>query len=110
MIQAVTQGAKFTTTWQNLEKGIVTGCTVSPILFIMGMNLAIEATAEVKGLVTRQPPKRGFVDDLTITTISHVEVRSVLKTLDIIGKDNLEAQEVTEYGDKEGKMMDNFKL
>ncbi|XP_076155592.1 uncharacterized protein LOC143138965 [Alosa pseudoharengus] len=80
------QTAKFTTTWQPLEKGIVTGCTVSPILFIMGMNLLITtAAAEAKGPVTaagsRQPPLRGFMDDLTITTTTHVQARWILKTL-----------------------------
>jgi hypothetical protein len=29
--------------WQKLEKGILTGCTVSVVLFIMGMNLLINA-------------------------------------------------------------------
>lgn len=42
------QTTQFTTQWQDLEKGIVTGCTISPILFIMGMNLLI--TAAVKGI------------------------------------------------------------
>ena len=32
-----------TTAHQSLEKGIVTGCTVSPILFIMGMNITMKA-------------------------------------------------------------------
>jgi len=32
-----------TTAWQALEKGIVIGCTISVILFVMGMNLIIKA-------------------------------------------------------------------
>ena len=32
-----------TTPWQRLEKGIVTGCTISVVLFVMGMNLIINA-------------------------------------------------------------------
>ena len=32
-----------TTSYISLEKGIVTGCTVSPILFIMGMNIIMKA-------------------------------------------------------------------
>jgi hypothetical protein len=32
-----------TTEWLNLDRGIVTGCTISPILSIMGMNLVITA-------------------------------------------------------------------
>ena len=31
----------FTTNWLQLEKGIVTGCTISVILFVMGMNMII---------------------------------------------------------------------
>ncbi|KAH3738811.1 hypothetical protein DPMN_045454 [Dreissena polymorpha] len=32
-----------TSRWQKLEKGIVTGCAVSVVLIIMGMNLLINA-------------------------------------------------------------------
>ncbi|XP_052268605.1 uncharacterized protein LOC127869985 [Dreissena polymorpha] len=31
------------TEWQRLEKGIITGCTVSVVLFVMGMNLILNA-------------------------------------------------------------------
>ncbi|RXN28661.1 reverse transcriptase [Labeo rohita] len=77
----------FTTQWQNLEKGIVTGCTISPILFIMGMNLIIAAAGkEARGPKMqsgiRQPPIRGYMDDLTVTTTTHVEARWVLTVLD----------------------------
>lgn len=33
----------FTTSWQQLEKVIVTGCIISPILFVIGMNLMMTA-------------------------------------------------------------------
>ena len=64
---------RFTTTWQPLQKGIVTGCTISVILFVMGMNMIIKAgERETRGPKTssniRQPPNRGFMDDLIITT------------------------------------------
>ncbi|RXN24418.1 reverse transcriptase [Labeo rohita] len=77
----------FTTQWQNLEKGIVTGCTISPILFIMGMNLIIAAAGkEARGPKMqsgiRQPPIRGYMDDLTVTTTTHMEARWVLTVLD----------------------------
>ncbi|KAL0148227.1 hypothetical protein M9458_056459 [Cirrhinus mrigala] len=79
----------FTTQWQNLEKGIVTGCTISPILFIMGMNLIIAAAGkEARGPKMqsgiRQPPIRGYMDDLTVTTTTHVEARWVLTVLDLM--------------------------
>ena len=33
----------YITSWQRLEKGIVTGCTISVILFVMAMNFMTEA-------------------------------------------------------------------
>jgi hypothetical protein len=58
------------TRWQKLEKGIVTGCTVSVVLFIMGMNLLINAAIrETRGPKTKSgiylPSSIGFMDDLT---------------------------------------------
>ena len=44
----------FTTKYQRLEKGIVTGCTVSVILFVMAINLIIKiAEKEGRGPVSR---------------------------------------------------------
>ncbi|XP_060082190.1 uncharacterized protein LOC132561508 [Ylistrum balloti] len=78
---------EITTSWQTLEKGIVTGCTISVILFVMGMNLIIKAAdRETRGPKTssgvRVPPNRGFMDDLTITTTTHVQVRWILSALE----------------------------
>jgi hypothetical protein len=77
----------YTTTWQKLEKGIVTGCTISVILFVMGMNMIIKAgERETRGPKTatniRQPPSRGFMDDLTITTDTVVQARWILAALE----------------------------
>ncbi|XP_052268662.1 uncharacterized protein LOC127870041 [Dreissena polymorpha] len=75
-----------TTPWQRLEKGIVTGCTISVVLFVMGMNLIINAAKrETRGPKTASgihlPSSRGFMDDLTITTTTHVQARWVLTAL-----------------------------
>ena len=75
------------TAWQDLEKGIVTGCTVFPILFIMRMNIIMKAgERETRGPRMKsgsyQPALRGFMDDLTITTTSIVQARWVLNALD----------------------------
>ena len=75
------------TDWQQLEKGIVTGCTVSVALFIMGMNIIIKAAdRETRGPQTesgvRLPPNRGFMDDLTVTTTTHVQARWILTALE----------------------------
>ncbi len=54
----------------------------------MGMNLLIKASGkESRGAIMesgiRQPPIRGFMDDQTITTPSHVQARWILKALDM---------------------------
>nr|XP_055041026.1 uncharacterized protein LOC129428141 [Misgurnus anguillicaudatus] len=81
------QSARFTTKWQPVEKGIVTGCTISPILFTMGMNPIISvASTKARGPKTatgcQQPAIRAFMDDLTVITPTHVQARWVLAELD----------------------------
>ncbi len=65
----------------------MTGCTISPILFIMGMNLIISAAStKSRGPKTaagsQQPAIRAFMDDLTVITPTHVQARWVLAELD----------------------------
>lgn len=36
----------YTTSWQKVEKGIDTGCTMSPILFIISMGMVIRTEGE----------------------------------------------------------------
>lgn len=77
--------------WQHLERGIVTGCTVSPFLFVMGMNLIIKAgeketSGPMMDSVIRQPAISGYMEDLTITTSSNVQARWVLTKLDGVAK------------------------
>ena len=73
----------YITSWQRLEKGIVTGCTISVIMFVMAMNFMIEAgkretrVPKTKADI-RQPPGRDFMDDVTITTTTHLQARWVL--------------------------------
>ena len=64
-----------TSGWQKLEKGIITGCTISVSLFTLAMNLLVKsAETECRGPVTnsgtRQPPIRAFIDDLTVSANS----------------------------------------
>lgn len=70
-----------------LEKGIITGCTVSVILFSLAMNMLVKsAEPECRGPKTksgiRQPPIRAFMDDLTVTTESVPGCRWVLQGLE----------------------------
>ena len=78
---------EFTTNWIQLEMWIVTGCTISVILFVMGMNMIIKtAERESRGPKTntgiRLPSNRGFMDDMTVTTESHIQARWILKSLE----------------------------
>ncbi|XP_052237971.1 uncharacterized protein LOC127849292 [Dreissena polymorpha] len=77
----------FTTNWLQLEKGIVTGCTILVILFVMGMNMIIKAAErESRGPKTntgiRLPSNRGFMDDMTVTTETHIQAIWILTALD----------------------------
>lgn len=78
---------QFTTKWQRLEKGIMAGCTISVVLFIMAMNLIIKGgEQQCKGPKanngTRHPPCRAFMDDITIMTQSAQGTRWVLAGLE----------------------------
>ncbi|CAC5357420.1 unnamed protein product [Mytilus coruscus] len=60
--------ADYTTAWQRLEVGNVTGCTISVVLFSAAMNLLVKSADKMsRGPVmssgVSQPPTRAFMDD-----------------------------------------------
>ncbi|XP_030281784.1 uncharacterized protein LOC115586678 [Sparus aurata] len=70
-----------------LEKGIITGCTISVILFALAMNMLVKSAELVcRGPKTksgiRQPPIRAFMDNLTVTTVSAPGCRWILQGLE----------------------------
>lgn len=76
---------EFATFWQRVEKGIFTGCTISPILFVIGIGMLTgSAERETRGPRMNsgiyQPPTRGFKNDLTVTTSTHLQARWVHST------------------------------
>lgn len=76
-----------TSEWHRLEVGIITGCTISVILFALAMNMLVKsAELECRGpksnTGTRQPPILAFMDDLTVTTESVPAARWILKGLE----------------------------
>ncbi|XP_063427466.1 uncharacterized protein LOC134710973 [Mytilus trossulus] len=77
----------FTTSWQRLEVGIVTGCTISVILFSAAMNMIVKSVEKksrgpwMKSEVL-QPLGRAFMDDMTISTKTVIEARWTLRELD----------------------------
>ncbi|KAK0141179.1 hypothetical protein N1851_021821 [Merluccius polli] len=76
----------FTTDWQRLEVGIVTGCIISVIRFSAAMNLLVKSAEKLhQGAVLesgiQQAHIRAFMDDLTITAKSVPEGRWILEDL-----------------------------
>ena len=77
---------EFTTEWQRVEKGIITGCTMSVILFALSMTmLVMSVKEETKGPQTRsgqrQVNTRLFMDDITTTTGNLVQTKHLLNKL-----------------------------
>ncbi|XP_070689483.1 uncharacterized protein [Pempheris klunzingeri] len=75
-----------TSGWHCLEKGIITGCTISVSLFSLAMNMIVKsAEVECRGPKSRsgtwQPPIRAFMDDLTVMTTSVPGCRWLLQGL-----------------------------
>ena len=76
----------FTTEWQPVEKGIITGCTLSVVLFSLTMTmLVMSVKGETKGPKTvsgqRQANTRLFMDDLTTTTETVVQASHLLEEI-----------------------------
>ena len=74
-------------TWHYLERGIITGCTISATLFALAMNMLIKAAeVECRGPTTRsgqrQPPIRAYIDDMTLTTTSVIGARWLLRGME----------------------------
>lgn len=81
--------------WHQLEKGIITRCTISGILFALAMNMVVKATeVECRGPLSKsgiqQPPIRAFMDGLTVIIISVLDTPGPGKTY-ILGKDEFQA-------------------
>lgn len=79
--------ARIVSEWHTLEKGIITGCTLSAVLFSLAMNMLVKASeVECRGPLSksgiRQPPIRAYMDDLTVTCTSVTGGRWLLKGLE----------------------------
>lgn len=72
--------------WHQLEKGIITGYTISVSLFSLAMKILIKlAEGECRGPITKsgvqQPPISTFMNDLTVKTQSVPGTRWILQGL-----------------------------
>ena len=79
----------YTTDWINLEIGIAMGCTISPILFVMAMEVILKAAKDSAGPANLgggcyMPPLKAFMDDTTIICSKEDETRRMLERLDVL--------------------------
>ena len=77
---------KFTTEWQRVERGIITGCTLSVVIFALAMSWIVESVQNVtKGPKTstgqRQVNSRLLMDDIATTTETVPQTRHLLNSL-----------------------------
>ncbi|KAI2644850.1 hypothetical protein H4Q32_030713 [Labeo rohita] len=75
-----------TTAWQQLEIGIMAGCTISPLAFVMAMEVVIRASRWVVGgertkSGLRLPSVRAYMDDMTLITTTKPCTRRLLQKL-----------------------------
>ena len=76
----------FTTSWQRVEKGIITGCTLSVILFALSMTMLLASTKkETKGPVTasgqQQQNARLYMDDVSTTAGTITQTHHLLEEI-----------------------------
>ena len=75
-----------TTEWQKVEKGIITGCTLSVVLFSLTMSWLVQSVKnETKGPKTssgqRQVNSRLFMDDINTMTETVPQTNHLLSKL-----------------------------
>ena len=74
----------YTTKWQALEIGIMMGCVISPLLFVLAMELVLQGAANTsKGVMKNEhltlPSSRAFMDDITILIPSKIAADGLLQ-------------------------------
>ncbi|GFO40954.1 reverse transcriptase [Plakobranchus ocellatus] len=84
----------YTANWINLGVGIAMGCTISPILFVIAMEVILKATESSAGPVNlgggcSMPPLKAFMDDTTLSAPKKKkkkkdETRRMLTPLDVL--------------------------
>ena len=68
--------------WHRLERGIITGCSLSNFNHARNEPIDKICIGPVTRSEMRQPPIRSYVDDMTITTTSTIGARWVLKGIE----------------------------
>ena len=78
---------EYTTEWVGLNVGIAMGCTISPILFVLVMEIMLRGAGKDAKQIEPSPgwrmsPLRAFMDDMTVLSETEAETRSLLENLD----------------------------
>ena len=65
---------KYSTNWQKLNIGIMMGCVISPLLFVLVIEMILRS-ADVNTNQITGPSMKAFMDDVTLIaeSISHME-------------------------------------
>ena len=72
------------TKWQALEIGFMMGCVISPLLYVLAMELILRGAVNTsKGVMKNEhltlPPSRAFMDDITILVPSQIAADGLLQ-------------------------------
>ena len=73
-----------TTKWQALDIGIMMGCVISPLLFVLAMELTLRGAANTSKEMMESEhltlsPSRAFMDDITILVPSRIAADGLLQ-------------------------------
>ncbi|GFR84509.1 reverse transcriptase [Elysia marginata] len=76
----------YTTNWINLEVGIAIGYTISPILFVMAMEVILKTAEGIAGPANQgcgcsMPPLKAFIDDTTVICSKEDDTQRMLARL-----------------------------
>ena len=72
--------AKYSTNWQKLNIGIMMGCVISPLIFVLVMEMLLHSTKDTTSKKT-VPSMKAFMDDVTVISKSKSHMEKLLKRL-----------------------------
>ena len=72
--------SKYSTNWQKLNIGIMRGCVISPLLFVLVIEMLLCST-EVNTNEITGPSMKAFIDDVTLVTESRSHVEQLVTRL-----------------------------
>ena len=72
--------AKYSTNWQKLNIGIMMGCVISPLIFVLVMEVLLRSTKDTTSKKT-VPSMKAFMDDVTVISELKSHMEKLLKRL-----------------------------